>query len=145
MRDDYCMFNKLRGVDDWPSTEATVTSTEVVSTGGRSGRTMNIYFDYKARSSSEKGKFFVDDNSSLYGLAQGEQFLIPVQSEKAIELLLFGSQIAFTNDSTRNCDCRGSICPLCSCSQVLATLGSATTRRCNIHYTHRSSSVKTGL
>jgi hypothetical protein len=70
------MFNKLRGVDDWPSTEATVTSTEVVSTGGRSGRTMNIYFDYKAQSSSEKGKFFVDDNSSLYGLAQGEQFLI---------------------------------------------------------------------
>jgi hypothetical protein len=72
--DDDCMFDKLRGVDRWPSTEATVTSTEVVSTGGRSGRTMNVYFDYKTDSSSEEGKFFVDDNSSLYGLAPGERF-----------------------------------------------------------------------
>jgi hypothetical protein len=37
---------------------------------------MNIYFDYNAGSSSETGKLFVDDNSSLYGMAQGEQFSI---------------------------------------------------------------------
>jgi hypothetical protein len=70
------MFYQLRGIDKWPSTIATVSSTEIVGTGSRAGRTMNIYFDYKADSSSEKGKFFVDDNSSLYGLAQGEQFSI---------------------------------------------------------------------
>lgn len=54
----------------------TISSTELVGTGGRAGRTMNIYFDYSAGSSRESGKLFVDDNSSLYGLAQGEQFSI---------------------------------------------------------------------
>jgi hypothetical protein len=70
------MFYKLRGIDKWPSTIATVSSTEIVGTGGKAGRTMNIYFDYNAGSSSETGKLFVDDNSSLYGLAQGEEFSI---------------------------------------------------------------------
>jgi hypothetical protein len=70
------MFNQLRGIDKWPSTTATVSSTEIVGTGGKSGRTMNIYFDYNPGSATENGKFFVDDNSSLYGLAQGEQFSI---------------------------------------------------------------------
>lgn len=70
------MFYKLRGIDKWPATIATVSSTEVVGTGGSAGRTMNIYFDYNAGSSSETGKLFVDDNSSIYGMAQGEQFSI---------------------------------------------------------------------
>jgi len=70
------MFEKLRGVEKWPATIATVSSKEVVGTGGRAGRTMNIYFDYNAGPSSETGKLFVDDNSSLYGLARGEQFSI---------------------------------------------------------------------
>jgi hypothetical protein len=70
------MFYKLRGIAKWPSTIATVSSTEIVGTGGRAGRTMNIYFDYNVGSSSETGKLFVDDNSSLYGMAQGEQFSI---------------------------------------------------------------------
>jgi len=43
---------------------------------------MNIYFEYKAGSVSEKGKFFVDDNSSLYGLAPGEQFAIKFNPKK---------------------------------------------------------------
>jgi hypothetical protein len=70
------MFYKPRGIDKWPSTIATVSSTEIVGTGGRAGRTMNIYFGYNAGSSSETGKLFVDDNSSLYGMAKGEQFSI---------------------------------------------------------------------
>ncbi len=71
------MFYKLRGIDKWPFATATVSSTEIVGTGGRAGRTMNIYFEYSAPSSRETGKLFVDDNSSLYGLTPGEQF--PVQ------------------------------------------------------------------
>jgi hypothetical protein len=37
---------------------------------------MNVYFTYSANSGDHAGKFFVDDNSSLYGLAQGEQFTV---------------------------------------------------------------------
>jgi hypothetical protein len=70
------MFYQLRGIDKWPSTFATVSSTETVGTGGRAGQTMNIYFEYNNGSSSQTGKLFVDDNSSLYGLARGEQFSI---------------------------------------------------------------------
>ena len=35
---------------------------------------MNVYFSYASGRSQEDGKFFVDDNSSLYGLADGEKF-----------------------------------------------------------------------
>jgi hypothetical protein len=77
-----CMLNKLRGIDKWPSTVATVSSTEIVGTGGKSGRTMNIYFDYNTASSSETGKLFVDDNSSLYGMAPGETFSIQFNPKK---------------------------------------------------------------
>jgi hypothetical protein len=76
------MFYKLRGIDKWPSIIATVTSTEVVGTDGRAGRTMNIYFAYNAGGSPESGKLFVDDNSSLYGLAQGDQFSIQVNPKR---------------------------------------------------------------
>jgi hypothetical protein len=76
------MFDTLRGVESWPSTEATVTSSEIVTAGGRSGRTMNIYFDYKTQFSSENGKFRVDDNSALYGLEQGEKFQIQFNPKK---------------------------------------------------------------
>jgi hypothetical protein len=70
------MFYKLRGIDKWPSATATVASAEIVGTGGRAGRTMNIYFEYSAPSSRETGKLFVDENSSLYGLTPGEQFSV---------------------------------------------------------------------
>ena len=70
------LFYQLRGIKDWPLATATVTSTKVVGTGRRSGRTMNVCFDYVAGSSSEDGKFFVDDNSSIYGLEPGDTFSI---------------------------------------------------------------------
>jgi Protein of unknown function (DUF3592) len=70
------ILDKLRGVEKWPSATATVTSTEEVSPGGRTGRTMNIYFTFVANTGEEEGKLFVDDNSSLYGLSPGEQFAV---------------------------------------------------------------------
>jgi hypothetical protein len=76
------MFYKLRGIDKWPSATATVTSTEIVGTGGRAGRTMNVYFEYSRPSSRETGKLFVDDNSSLYGLTSGEQFSIQFNASR---------------------------------------------------------------
>lgn len=72
----HSILHKLRGVENWPSATATVTSTEEVSSGGRSGRTMNVYFTFSANSGDHEGKLFVDDNSSLYDLAQSEQFTV---------------------------------------------------------------------
>jgi hypothetical protein len=68
------LFHKLRGSDEWPSTNATVTGTEQVSDGGRGGRTMMIFFTFDGGTGTQYGKFFVDSYSSLYGLAKGEQF-----------------------------------------------------------------------
>ena len=73
---------KLRGIEKWPSSTATVTATEVVSPGGRSGRTMNIYFNFSTDSGERQGKFFVDDNSSLFGLSVGEQFSVQFNPAK---------------------------------------------------------------
>jgi Protein of unknown function (DUF3592) len=67
---------KLRGIEKWPSVTATVASTEVVSSGGRSGKTMNVHFIFMTGSGEQKGMLFVDDNSSLYGLSEGEQFAL---------------------------------------------------------------------
>jgi hypothetical protein len=71
---------KLRGIEKWPSATATVTSTEVVSPGGRGGKTMNVRFTFVTGSGAQKGKFFVDDNSSLYGLSDGELFTVQYNS-----------------------------------------------------------------
>ena len=37
---------------------------------------MNVYFTFSTNRGGQQGKFFVDDNSSLYGLSVGEQFTI---------------------------------------------------------------------
>ena len=37
---------------------------------------MNIYFRFSTNSGDQEGKLLVDDNSSLYGLSQGEKFTI---------------------------------------------------------------------
>jgi hypothetical protein len=74
---------KWRGIDKWPTTTATVTSTEIVSEGGRSGRTMNIFFSYSPSGGSiESGKLFVDDYSSLYGLSNPDTFDVQFNPRK---------------------------------------------------------------
>ncbi len=74
---------RLRGVESWQSATATVTSSEVLSEGGRNGRTMNIFFSYPtSQGSLESGKLFVDDNSSLYGLSTGETFDLRVNPKR---------------------------------------------------------------
>jgi hypothetical protein len=72
------LLYKLRGIETWPEAEATVTSTEEVSSGGRSGRTMNVFFSYRTPQGLCDGRLFVDDNSSIYGLDRGETFVIQV-------------------------------------------------------------------
>ena len=76
------LLYRMRGIERWPSTEATVTSTKIVSEGGRSGLTMNIYFDYNAGTTPQSGKCFVDSYSSLYGLTPGETFPVQFNPER---------------------------------------------------------------
>jgi uncharacterized protein DUF3592 len=74
---------KWRAIDKWPEATATVTSTEIVSEGGRSGRTMNVFFSYPTLNRSiESGKLFVDDYSSIYGLAENDTFPIQYNANK---------------------------------------------------------------
>ena len=107
-------------------------------------RTMNVYFDYTTDSSSEEGKFFVDDNSSLYGLAPANVFP-SVQSEKTLKLLLFRSQIAFPNDSAFNRICRNSICHLRFCGRVFRQLKALSESEASSCCVLRSGSLNTGL
>ena len=37
---------------------------------------MNVRFTFLTASGTQEGKVFVDDNSSLYGLSEGEQFTL---------------------------------------------------------------------
>jgi len=81
------MFTELlykgRGIDKWPLAKATVSATEIVSSGGRSGRTMNVYFSYQPSSASiQNGKLFVDDYASVYGLAENDTFDIQYNPDK---------------------------------------------------------------
>ena len=77
------LLYKWRGINKWPETTATVSSTEIVSEGGRSGRTMNIFFSYQtADNSIESGKLFVDDYSSIYGLAENDTFPLQYNPHK---------------------------------------------------------------
>jgi len=43
---------------------------------------MNVRFTFMAASGQEEGKFLVDDNSSLYGLSDGEQFAVQYNPAK---------------------------------------------------------------
>lgn len=43
---------------------------------------MNIYFTFPSNAGEQQGKFFVDDNSSLYGLSVGEQFTVQYNDAK---------------------------------------------------------------
>ncbi len=69
------LIYKLRGIDKWPETTATVTSIQVVSEGGRSGLTKNIYFNYEPdKTGIQSGKLFVDSNTSVYWLNESDSF-----------------------------------------------------------------------
>jgi hypothetical protein len=99
---------KLGGIEKWPSVTATVASTEVVSSGGRRGKTMNVRFTFMTGSGEQKGKSFVDDNSSLYGLSEGEQFALQY---KPIKLLLRRGFFSFRDYTTNH---RSSGCSVCN-------------------------------
>lgn len=70
----YGWIERLRGVDRWPFVQATVTSVDQTSEGGRGGAWRRVFFTYRYRSEDYGGKFSVDSNSSVYEVAAGERF-----------------------------------------------------------------------
>ena len=69
------LLYRLRGIANWPSTSATVLSTEQVDAGGRAGLSKRIYFEYGGSgASSQSGDLLVDNYSSLYNLTSGDEF-----------------------------------------------------------------------
>lgn len=70
----YGWIDRLRGVDRWPSVQATVTSVEQTSEGGRGGAWRSVFFTYRYRSEDFEGKLSVDSNSSVYEVAAGDTF-----------------------------------------------------------------------
>jgi hypothetical protein len=77
------LLYKLRGIDKWPEARATVSTTEIVSEGGRSGLTKNIYFSYKPTAAEiQTGEFFVDSYTSVYWLNESDTFDIQYNPDK---------------------------------------------------------------
>ena len=71
---EYGWIERLRGVDRWPFVQATVTSVQQTSEGGRGGAWRRVFFTYRCGSADYAGKLSVDSNSSVYELAVGDTF-----------------------------------------------------------------------
>jgi len=72
------LLARLRGIDKWPETVATVVSVDRVPAVGRSPASATITFNYRPKEAEiQSGSFFVGDQSSLYNLDEGDSF--PVQ------------------------------------------------------------------
>jgi hypothetical protein len=67
------MLYKLRGIDKWPTTEATVISTKVGY--GAHGSWNTILFTYvPSQGSSQQGKLSASDQSTLFGVTVTDTF-----------------------------------------------------------------------
>jgi Protein of unknown function (DUF3592) len=70
------LIARLRGVDKWPTVQATVTQSELVSTP-RSGDWNNISFFYRpAGSEIQSGTLAGDSLTSVYSLQKNDTFEI---------------------------------------------------------------------
>jgi hypothetical protein len=69
------LLAKLRGVDKWPETQATVVSVDRVVAEGRYAARATVTFSYRpAGGEIQSGTFFVGDQSSLYNLDETDTF-----------------------------------------------------------------------
>jgi Protein of unknown function (DUF3592) len=79
------LFEKWRGIDRWPQTEATVVSIEVVSEGGyrQPPPSAKICFLYRdTTNSTQSGELTVDNLTSLYNLQANDTFQIRFNPQK---------------------------------------------------------------
>jgi hypothetical protein len=93
----YGLFERLRGVDKWPFVQASVTSVEQVSEGGRSGLSRNIFFTYRCGAEDFDGKFYVDSFSSVYEFDSGDTFDIQCNPRKPAQYFCEEAQSLFKN------------------------------------------------
>ena len=73
---EYGWIKRLRGIDQWPFVEAIVISVRQIKKGNRygDGAWRMIRFRYRCGSQDFKGSLFVDNYSSVYELAAGDNF-----------------------------------------------------------------------
>ena len=79
---DYSLIERLRGIDNWPVTTATVTSVEQLSEGGRGGAWRKVGFTYRIGSEDYGGSLRVDSYSSVYELAVNDAFELQCDPRK---------------------------------------------------------------
>jgi hypothetical protein len=72
------LLYKWHGIDKWPEVTATVTSTGIDWMSVRfNSRSMSISFTYQPmHTADESGKVYVDEYSSIYGMAENDTFQI---------------------------------------------------------------------
>lgn len=79
---EYGWIERLRGIDNWPATPATVTFVEQLSEGGRGGAWRKVSFTYRASSEDYSGVLSIDSYSSVYELAVSDTFDIQYDPRK---------------------------------------------------------------
>lgn len=71
----------MRGIEKWPETTATVTSTKIFT--GYRGSSNTIHFSYVPKDgAAQKGKIVADDNASLYGIGPTDTFQLQYDPSK---------------------------------------------------------------
>jgi hypothetical protein len=71
------LWAKMRGVDKWPETTATVTSVDRTLAKGRSPAHATITFNYRSSDGvMQSGSYYVGDQSSLYDLDEDQSFSV---------------------------------------------------------------------
>jgi hypothetical protein len=101
---EYGWIERLRSVDEWPSTDAIATSVHQIIRGNRrgDGAWRTISFQYRCGSKDFGGTLFVDSYCSVYELAVGEHFEVQYNPKRprqyfckeATSVFLKGSFIA---------------------------------------------------
>ena len=87
---------RVRGIDKWPTTKATVTSTRIFS--GYRGSNNTILFTYTpGEAPSQSGKLVADDSTTLFGINPSDTFDLQYDPDNPKRIYCAEAKIA-TND-----------------------------------------------
>lgn len=94
---EYSWIDRMRGVDKWPLADATVTTVEQVSEGGRGGAWRRIFFTYRCGAGDFGGRLSVDSYSSLYEFAVDDVFQIQYNPRRPSQFSCEEAKSLFSN------------------------------------------------
>ena len=93
-------LEKLRGIDRWPETLATVTVYEIVSEGGyeKGPPSARLTFFYRDHDNQlQSGEMIVDSFTSLYNISVGDTFPIQFNPKRASKFYTSEARSLFTS------------------------------------------------